>query len=59
MAESVIETQKVKILRDINIQTDHLIERRQPDIVVVEKDKMSLLIDTASIHLFTDLLQLR
>jgi len=28
----------VKILWDINIKTDHLIEHRQPDIVVVEKD---------------------
>jgi len=34
----VIETEKVKILWDVIIQTDHVIEHRQPDIVVVEKD---------------------
>ena len=47
-AEPVIETQRVKILWDINIQTDHVIEHRRPDIVVVDIDKMrAFLIDIA------------
>jgi len=46
--EPVIETQSVKILWDMNIQTDHVIEHRRPDIVVVDKDKKrALLIDIA------------
>jgi len=44
----VIETEQVKIICDVSIQTDHVIEHRQPDIVVVEKDnKMALLMDIA------------
>ena len=39
MAEPVIETQNV------NRQTDHVIKHRRPDIVVVEDNKMALLID--------------
>jgi len=46
--EPVIETESVKILWDMNIQTDHVIEHRQPDIIVVDKDnKRELLIDIA------------
>jgi len=38
----------VKILRDMNIQTDHVIEHRRPDIIIVDKDnKRALLIDIA------------
>ena len=45
-AEPVIETESVKILWDMNIQTDHSIEHRRPDIVVVDKDnKRALPID--------------
>jgi len=41
-------TKKNKILWDMNIQMDHVIEHRRPDIVVVDKDnKRVLLIDTA------------
>jgi len=47
-AEPVIETDSVKILWDMNIQTDHVIEHRRPDIVVVDKhNKRALLIDIA------------
>jgi len=47
-AEPAIETEKVKILCDVRTQTDHVIEHRRPDIVVVEKDnKTTLLIDIA------------
>jgi len=38
----------VKILWDMNIQTNHVIEHRRPDIVVIDKDnKRALLIDIA------------
>ena len=47
-AKPVIEMQSVKILWDMNIQTDHVIEHRRPDIVVIDKDnKRALLIDIA------------
>ena len=35
--ESVMENDMVKILWDFNIQTDHIIQHRRPDIVVVDK----------------------
>jgi len=38
----------VKILWDMSIQTDHVIEHRRPDIVVVDNDnKRALLMDIA------------
>ena len=41
--EKVEETDHVKILWDFNIQTDHVIEHRQPDVVVLGKhEKMRL-----------------
>ena len=44
----VLENEEVKILWDINIQTDHVIEHRRPDIVVLEKkEKKAVLIDIA------------
>ena len=46
-AEPLIEMDKVKILWDVSIQTDHVIEHRRPDIVVVENNKTALLIDIA------------
>jgi len=48
MIEPVIETEGVKILWVMNIQMDHVIEHRRPDIVVVDKDnKRALLIEIA------------
>jgi len=48
MTEPVIETESVKILWDMNIQMDHVIEHRRSDIVVIDKDnKRALLIDIA------------
>ena len=42
------ENEDVKILWDFNIQTDHLIEHRRPDIVVVnKKDSTCDIIDVA------------
>ena len=37
----------MKILWDMNIQMDHVIEHRRPNIVVINKDKKALLIDIA------------
>ena len=46
--EKVTEIDQVKILWDFNIQTDHVIEHRHPDIVVLDKaKKMCHLIDIA------------
>ena len=38
-AEPVMENEQAKLLWDFNIYTDHVIEARRPDIVVVRKDK--------------------
>ena len=35
--EKVVETADVKILWDFNIQTDHVVEHRRPDVVVLDK----------------------
>ena len=46
--EKVEETDHVKILWDFNIQTDHVIEHRRPDAVILDKhEKMCHLIDIA------------
>ena len=37
--ESVVENENCKILWDFNIQTDHVIEARRPDMIVVDKVK--------------------
>ena len=39
---SVVENDRVKILWDFNIQTDHVIQHRQPDIVVLYKLSVSV-----------------
>ena len=44
--ESVLENEDCKILWDFSIQTDHLIEARRPDLVVVDqKEKSCKIID--------------
>uniref|UniRef100_A0A1X7VKC9 Reverse transcriptase zinc-binding domain-containing protein n=1 Tax=Amphimedon queenslandica TaxID=400682 RepID=A0A1X7VKC9_AMPQE len=46
--EGVMEPSDVKILWDVMIQCDHLIEHRKPDIVVLEKgDKKCFIVDVA------------
>ena len=46
--DHIEETDHVKILWHFNIQTDHVIEHRRPDVVVFDKhDKMCHLIDIA------------
>ena len=43
-----MENTEVKILWDFNVETDHVIVHRRPDIVVLEKkEKKALLIDIA------------
>ena len=39
--ESVLENEDYKIMWDFSIQTDHLIEARRPDLVVVDKKERS------------------
>ena len=39
--ESVLENEDYKILWDFSIQTDHVIEARRPDLIVVDKMKRS------------------
>ena len=39
--ESVLENEDYKILWDFSIQTDHVIEARRPDLVVVHKKERS------------------
>ncbi|XP_068712746.1 uncharacterized protein [Montipora foliosa] len=47
--EGVVENEKCKILWDMTIQCDHVIEARRPDIVVVEKkNNKAIIVDIAS-----------
>ena len=47
--DGVIENESVKILWDMTIQCDHLVEARRQDILVLEKDsKKTLIINIAS-----------
>ena len=39
--ESVLENEDYRILRDFSIRTDHVIEARRPDLVVVDKKERS------------------
>ena len=45
--ESVLENEDYKILRDFSIQTDHVIEARRPDLVVVDKERSCKIMDFA------------
>ena len=45
--ESVLENEDYKILWDFSIQTDHVIEARRPDLVVVDKERNGKIIDFA------------
>ena len=47
--ERVVENEKCKILWDMTIQCDHVIESRRPDIVVVAKENIkAIIVDIAS-----------
>ena len=46
--EAVQENERYKILKDFNIQTDHVIEARRPDMIVIDKEtKFAKIIDCA------------
>ena len=45
--ESVLENEDYKILWDFSIQTDHIIEARRPNLVVVDKERSCKIIDFA------------
>ena len=46
--EGAVENDEVKLLWDVNIQCDNLIEARKPDIVVVDKkEHKGIIIDIA------------
>ena len=46
--DSVVENDSVKLLWDINIQCDNVIEARRPDIVVIDKkEKVCIIVDIA------------
>ena len=46
--QSVLETDKIKVLLDFNVQCDHIIGGRRPDIIVVGKeDRVCKIIDVA------------
>ena len=46
--ESVVKNEGVTLLWDVNIQCDHIIEARRPDIVLINKqEKSCLIIDIA------------
>ena len=47
--DGVVENKRCKILWDMTIQCDHVIEARRPDIVVVEKkSNKTIIVDIAS-----------
>ena len=46
--EGVVENEKCKILWNITIQCDHVIEARRPDIVVEKENNKAIIVDIAS-----------
>ena len=42
--EGAVENEEIKILWDINIQCDNLIEARRPDLIVIDKKKQKVII---------------
>ena len=46
--EGAVENEKIKVLWDINIQCDNLIEARRPDLIVIDKkEQKGIIIDIA------------
>ena len=45
--ENVLENEDYKFLWDFSIQTNHVIEARRPDLVVVDKERSCKIIDLA------------
>ena len=46
-SERVLENKDYKILLDFSIQTNHVMEAQRPDLVVVDKERNSKIIDFA------------
>ena len=42
--ERAVENEQIKVLWDINIQCDNLMEARQPDLVVIDKKEQKRII---------------
>ena len=59
--DGVIENERCKILWDMNIQYDHVIETRRPDIVVVvdKKNNKVIIVDIASLWDVTECMKRR
>ena len=57
----MIENDRCKILWDMNIQCDHVIETRRPDIVVVvdKKNNKVIIVDIASLWDVTECMKRR
>ena len=57
----MIENERCKILWDMNIQYDHVIETRRPDIVVVvdKKNNKVIIVDIASLWDVTECMKRR
>ena len=46
--EGAVENEEIKVLWDINIQCDNLIEARRPDLIIIDKkEQMGIIIDIA------------
>ena len=46
--EGAVENEEIKVLWDINIQCDNLIEARRPDLIIIDKkEQTGIIIDTA------------
>ena len=46
--EGVVENKAVKIMWDINVQCNNLIQARRPDVIVIHKEKKeALIVDSA------------
>ena len=47
--EGVVDNEEVKVLWDINVQCDNVIEERRPDIIVIDKkERKGIIIDIAA-----------
>ena len=46
--EGVVENEKCKILWDMTIQCDHVIEARRPNVVVEKENNKAIIVDIAS-----------
>ena len=48
VSEGVVENEEIKVLWDINVQYDNVIEARRPDIIVIDKkERKGIIIDIA------------